>query len=122
MNINEYGEVINGEYTYKIIADKLKQGETVGIGWTDEDSTHLDIIFKLGLDVKYGMFQRGIRSHYLFVSIIAHTSYGFCVENGVKLGGYIQEKLRMNDICGDRLSELINGIIVFIKGEEKCEK
>lgn len=111
MNENEYGEVINGKHTYKEIAKLLKDGKTVGIGWSDCLSTHLDIIFKLGLDVKDGFFQRGLRENYLYVSIISFTSFGFCVENGIKLGGYIQEKLNMNDDCGDKLSELINGII-----------
>ena len=117
MNVNNYGEVINGKDTYEIIAEGIRLGKTVGIGWTDEIYTHLDIIFKLGLDIKSGNFQRGIRSNYLFVSILDHTSYGFCVENGTKLGGYIQEKLRMQDECGDKLAELINGIIGVINNE-----
>lgn len=111
MNKNRYGEVINGKETYKEIAKLLKESKTVGIGWTDCLSAHLDIIFKLGLDVKEGFFQRGLRENYLFVSVISYTSYGFCVENGIKLGGYIQEKLNMNDDCGDELANLINGII-----------
>ena len=67
MNKNRYGEVINGKETYEKIAKLLKDGKTVGIGWTDELDTHLDIIFKLGLDAKSGNFQRGIKSNYLLV-------------------------------------------------------
>lgn len=111
MNKNRYGEVINGKDTYKEMAKLLKDGKTVGIGWTDELSTHLDIVFKLGLDTKEGYFQRGLRENYLYVSIISFTSFGFCVENGIKLGGYIQEKLNMNNETGDELANLINGII-----------
>ena len=111
MNKNEYGEVINGKDTYKEMAKLLKDGKTIGIGWTDELSTHLDIVFKLGLDTKEGYFQRGLRENYLYVSIISFTSFGFCVENGIKIGGYIQEKLNMNNDCGDELANLINGII-----------
>lgn len=109
MNYDRYGEIINGDLTYKEIARLLKQGETVGIGWTDEMFTHLDIVFKLGIK-KFGNFQRGIRANYLFISIISHTSYAFSIENE-KLGDYIQEKIQMNDICGDKVKELINGII-----------
>lgn len=117
MNIDEYGEVINGKDTYKVIADTVKAGGTVGIGWTDEIFTHLDIIFKLGLDTKCGNFQRGIRTNYLFVSIISCSSYAFCVENGIKLGGYIQEKLGIGGECGEKLAELINGIIKNLEDE-----
>lgn len=110
MNYNEYREVINGQETFNFIAQKLLNNETIGIGWTDSDSTHLDIIFKLGLDYKFGDFQRGIKGDYLFVSIIDHTSYAF-IPNNEKLGGYIQEKLRFNNDCGNKLAELVNGII-----------
>ena len=111
MNKNVYGEVINGKETYKEIAKLLNSGKTVGIGWTDTFSTHLDIIFKLGLDVKEGYFQRGLRENYLYVSVTSFTSFGFCVENGIKLGTYIQDKLDMRDETGDELANLINGII-----------
>lgn len=116
MNFNKYDEVINGKYTYESIAKLLFKGETVGIGWTDEKDTHFDIIFKLGIE-KYGIFQRGIKANYLYVSIIDHTSYAFCVENGVKQGTYIQEKLRINDYTGDKLAQLINGIIICLNKE-----
>ena len=109
MNYGKYNEVINGELTYNFIATELKMGNAIGIGWTDEDTTHFDIVFKLGID-KFGDFQRGIRSNYLFVSIIDHTSYAF-VPDSIKEGNYVQEKLRMNNSCGDKLKELINGII-----------
>ena len=110
MNINEYGEVVNGEATYKIIARLLMVNETVGIGWTDGDCTHLDIVFKLGLDIKEGYFQRGIKQTYLFVSIIGYTSYGFNPDT-IKEGTYIQEKLSIQGECGDKVTELINSII-----------
>ena len=118
MNYNKYNEVINGTETYKEIATGLLDNKTIGIGGTYEDSTHLDIIFKLGLNMKCGCFQRGIKANYLFVSIIDHTSYGF-VSDSIKDGSYIQEKLRINNDCGNKLAELINGIILeIIKGEQ----
>lgn len=111
MNYNKYNEVINGSETYKGIARDLIDNKTIGIGWMDEDSTHLDIIFKLGLNMKCGCFQRGIKTNYLYVSIIDHTSYAFFPDT-IKDGNYIQEKLRFNNSCGDKLAELINGIII----------
>lgn len=116
MNYNEYGEVTNGEETYKEIARLLIENDTVGIGWTDRECTHLDIIFKLGI-LKFGNFQRGIKDSYLYVSIIDHTSYAF-VPDTIKDGAYIQDKLRFNNDCGDKLSELINGIIKEMKKYE----
>lgn len=109
MNFNKYNEVINGEMTYKEIAQLLLDNCTVGIGWTDEESTHLDIIFKLGI-VKMNAFQRGIKGDYLYISIIDHTSYAF-VPDTIKNPSYIMGKLRMNNDCGYKLAELINGII-----------
>lgn len=113
MNYDKYNEVINGKNTYKEIAKLLQENDTIGIGWTDEDSTHLDIIFKLGI-LKFGSFQRGIKANYLYVSIIDHTSYAFVPET-TKDGSYIQEKLRLNNDCGDKLAELINGIIFELR-------
>lgn len=55
MNKDKYGEIINGIDTYSEIAKQLLLNKSVGIGWTDEDSTHFDIIFTLGIK-KYGLF------------------------------------------------------------------
>lgn len=114
MNYDKYDEVINGKNTYKEIAKLLQENETIGIGWTDGYITHLDIVFKLGI-LKFGSFQRGIKANDLYVSIIGHTSYAF-VPDTIKEGTYIQEKLRMNNECGDKLAELINGIIRELVG------
>ena len=108
MNYNEYMEVINGELTFKDIATTLVAGKTVGIDSTDEVFTHFDIIFKLGLDVKEGSFQSGIRPDYLFVSIIDHTSFGFRADS-IKEGSYMEDKLRITDM--PKLDDLINGVI-----------
>ena len=119
MNIDIYGEIINGEDTYREIAKHLMNGESVGIGWTDGDSTHIDIIFTLGIK-KYGLFQRGIKANDLFVSIIDWSSYGFRTD-GIKLGGYIQEKLRLSDydITGEKVKELVNGVIEYLNKEKQ---
>lgn len=113
MNYNEYGEVINGSSTYELLTKLLYKNHSVGIGWTDNKCTHLDIILTLRLDNKYGMFQRGIKQDYLFVGIIDHTSYGFSIDD-VKHPSYIQEKLRMNNECGEKLAELINNVIILL--------
>lgn len=117
MNVDEYGEVINGEDTYFEIATHLMKGESVGIGWTDGDSTHFDIIFTLGVK-KYGLFQGGIKANDLFVSILHWSSYGFSTD-GVMHGGYIQEKLRLGgNITGEKVKELVNGVIEYLNKEK----
>lgn len=113
MNKNEYGEVINGIDTYREIAKYIFSGESVGIGWTDEDCTHFDIIFTLGIE-KYGLFQGGIKCNDLFVSIIRWSSYGFKAD-AIKSETYIQEKLMLNDnITGKKVAELVNGVIEYL--------
>lgn len=109
MNYNKYDEVINGEHTYRTIVENLKKCNTVGIGWTDEISSHHDIIFKLGV-VEYGYFRRGIKWYDLYVSIIGHTSYAFdtSCEKGT---AYIQEKINMHNESGVKIAQLINGVI-----------
>lgn len=111
MNYNEYGEVVNGSSTYELLTKLLYENHSVGIGWTDNKYIHLDIILTLQLDNKFGIFQRGIKHNYLFIGIIDHTSHAFSIEN-TKHPNYIQEKLRMNDECGEKLAELINNIII----------
>lgn len=117
MNYDLYGEVINGESTYKRIAKELKEGLSVGIAWSDEDFTHYDIIFNLSLNVKAGYFQRGLKQDYLYISIIDYTSYGFSPYEE-KHPEYIKEKIRLTNISGDKIAELINGIIRELNKEE----
>lgn len=115
--IDEYGEIINSQETYKKIAEELLNDQAVGIGWTDEKITHFDIVFKLGIS-KYGIFQRGIKANYLYVSIIDYTSYAFKPDT-TKHESYIKEKLRMDNSAGDKIAELINGIIIeLVKTKE----
>ncbi len=118
MNKDKYGEIINGIDTYSEIAKQLLLNKSVGIGWTDEDSTHFDIIFTLGI-AKYGLFQRGIKANDLFVSIIDWSCYGFNADT-IKKGTYIQEKLRLGNYekLGEKVKELVNGVIEYLNKEK----
>lgn len=110
MNKDKYGEIINGYNTVAEIASKLKDGQSVIIGWTDERYTHLDLLFNYRTH-KSGMLQRGLRGNELFVSIISIGSFGFDVSDRETHKGYISEKLNISgEPTISKLAELINGI------------
>lgn len=111
MNVDDYGEIINGPYTYKGIANRVKEGEPVIIGWTDEEYTHLDLLFNYKT-YKEGMLQRGLRGNELYVSIMGLGAFGFDVKDREIHEGYIAEKLNIRgELTVSKLAELINGII-----------
>lgn len=115
MNKDSYGEIINGEQTFKKIAENLKDKGSCIIGWTDEGYDHRDILFTYK-PIKYGTLQRGLNwNSHLYISIIDHSCMGFLIEyrtDNRKDVGYIQEKLNLHDnSCDLKICELINGVI-----------
>ena len=119
MDKDEYDEIINGKNTYKEIANKLKHRQAVIIGWTDERSTHLDILFTYYTYKESGNYlQRGLRGNELFVSIIGIGAFSFDVNTNKKYPGYIGGKLNLTEepTC-EKLAELINGIIKELQDE-----
>lgn len=115
MDKDEYGEVINGKNTYKEIVYQLKHGNSVIIGWTDQEYTHFDILFSVNV-IKEGTLQGGLRWNDLFVSIMRKGAFGFLADTE-KDSGYIGEKLGLgNNITTEKVTELINGIIKQAKG------
>ena len=111
MNKDEYGEIINGYDTVIEIAERLKDGQSVIIGWTDEKYTHLDLLFNYKT-YKEGMLQRGLRGNELYVSIIGWGAFGFDVIDREIHKDYIYEKLNIHgEPTVNELSELINGVI-----------
>lgn len=119
MNKDIYDEIINGENTYKEIANRLKQGQAAIIGWTDEEYTHLDILFTYNVyKEQRNILQRGLRGNELFVSIMSVGAFGFNINNSKKYPGYIGEKLRLpGETTRKKLTELINGIIKELQNE-----
>lgn len=119
MDKDEYDEIINGKNTYKEIADRLKQGQAVIIGWTDEEYTHLDILFTYNVyKESCNYLQRGLRGNELFVSLMSVGAFGFDINNAKRHPGYIGEKLKLpGDSTREKLTELINGIIKELQDE-----
>lgn len=111
MDKDEYGEIINGNDTIIKISKRLKEGQSVIIGWTDEKYTHLDLLFNYKSH-KEGMLQRGLRGNELYVSIIGLGAFGFDVADREIYKGYITEKLNIHgEPTVNELAELINGIV-----------
>ena len=112
MNYDAYGEVINGEETFKEVAEMLKKGDPVLLGWTDQDMTHFDILLVLTARPFGTNIQGGIRPREdLFVSVMRWGAFGFDPRHLDTHSGYYAEKLRnMGEPCQEKFSELINGI------------
>lgn len=119
MNFNKYGEVINGNETYKTIAENVWLEIPTLIGWTDEIYTHYDILFTSRVD-KNGCVQGGIERYDLFVSIMRIGAFGFKTDDK-KYPGYIAEKLFNGrlDKSVEKVTELINGVIKELNNECK---
>lgn len=111
MNKDEYNEIVNGYDTIKTIADKLKKGQAVIIGWTDEEYTHYDLLFTYNI-YKEGLLQGGLKGNELFVSVIGLGAFGFAVKDRIENihSSYIAEKLNLSG-NPDKLGELINDVI-----------
>lgn len=114
MNKDNYGEIINGNETFNLIAKNLLDTGKCIIGWTDERYDHRDILFTYK-PKKYGSLQRGLNWCYLYVSIMGHSCMGFLIEDDVnnrKHNSYIKEKLNLHEnSCDDKICDLINGVI-----------
>lgn len=115
MDFDKWNEVINGEHTYNTIAKTLLDTGKCIIGWTDQKYDHRDILFTYKPKHLGGELQRGMRWHYLYISIIDHTSMGFSIEDNTdntKHETYLMEKLRLSDNgCDKKICELVNGVI-----------
>ena len=117
-NVIEYGEIINGELTYKTIAEKLKSKGSLLIGWCDEEYSHYDILFLYQTDFAGTNIQGGIRQTDLFISIMRKGAFGFEINNQQKSPEYIAEKLHISGThTSKKIAELINGVIKEMREE-----
>jgi len=111
-NYDAYGEVINGQETYDAVASALNSGLSILLGWTDNQSTHYDILFTLNAVSCGTNIQGGIRpTRDLFVSIMRKGSFAFNIANTDTDASYYAEKLYIDSTeTSKALAELINGI------------
>lgn len=118
MNFDAWNEVTNGEETYNEISAFLGSGNgPVLIGWTDEESSHLDVMFSI-VNIKVGNIQgihpaAPIVGGMLFVTIMRIGAFAFAIHDGPLSSDYVGEKLGTgeNNPTTDALTKLINEII-----------
>jgi len=110
LDMDDYGEVINGEKTYEIIAKTILNGIPTLIGWTDGRGSHLDVMFNLQA-IGWGTLQRGVKRTDLLVAVMSRGAFGFEMDDIDTHPGYYGEKLNMgSNQTTDKLAELINGV------------
>lgn len=126
-DIDEYGEVLNGERTFDNVAMMLKLGIPVFIGWTDHRGSHVDILmqYKSGGFFKLGNIQGGIEYSDLFVSIMRVGAWGFEFNKVYKEPDYVEEKLDMMSILkgetATQLAILINNVMHRLSSDQPKE-
>lgn len=111
MKYDDWGEVVNDPETYDEVAQLLIEDNSVLLGWTDQNMTHLDIL----LTIKpsgFGTHQGGIRpATDIFVSIMRRGSFGFEIANEDTHSGYYEEKLGgPMGSTADAVAELVNEV------------
>ena len=118
VHLDAYRNVVNGADTYHQIAVDLNTHSSVIVGWTDERSTHYDVLFTLR-PAQQGSLQGGLRGPTcLFVSIMRRGCFGFRVGGDELHRDYIAEKLglyRESPTCY-ALTDLVNGVMKELVG------
>lgn len=115
MNIDSWGEVVNGKETYAEIARELAKGQTLLVGWTDGRGTHHDMTFAT-VDQKHGRISAlhpalAVKGS-LLVGVFYRSTFGFELYDDVPLHpDYVAEKLRITGLDESfALAVLLNGI------------
>lgn len=109
---DEYGEVLNSERTFEGLGELIEKHGSVVIGWTDQQGSHLDILFTL-MPIQAGNLQRGMSALTdIFVSISHFGMHGFKIDDVDLDAGYVAEKLRLDgvNVTSTAVAELINGV------------
>jgi len=116
-----YGEVTNSDETYEAIAKALGYAGSCVIGWTDERSTHYDILFACNVP-QFGNLQGGQRGPTsLFVCILRRSGgFGFSLIRDSSepiYASYVSEKLGLDpkSVTTEKITDLINGVLDHTK-------
>lgn len=112
MKQDEYGTVVNHPETYSEITSILRTHGSIIFAWTDEQSTHLDILMAYR-PRQFGSLQRGMSTITdLFIAVSGFGMFGFELNGIEKHSSYIGEKLNLggSNTTTDKLADLVNGI------------
>jgi hypothetical protein len=109
---DEYGVVANSPDTYRAAAEKLRTSGCVSLGWTDNASSHMDVL--LAVPPQVGPSNRMDNSaRKLFVAVSGYGMFGFRRTRTDPLHpAYLAEKLGMRySVTTEALSDLVNGVM-----------
>lgn len=110
MNFDQYGEVINGGGTYRALVEELDAKNCVVIGWTDQEGTHLDILFTLS-PRKAGTLQGGVAGQGdLFVSIMRMGAFAFEIGQTSSPAYYAEKLFLSGRTTASKLADMCNTI------------
>lgn len=126
MNLDTWGEVINGPDTYLDLWSSILPGKAMLIGWTDGRGTHYDVLFVLGTysaghiqRLHPTLVQQMQHSPVLFVSILGLGAFGFAIGDDEALHPeYVAEKLNIGGPpTAEALTVLLNGLKSIYMGK-----
>lgn len=110
---DEYGVVANSPDTFRAATEELRLTGAVSLGWTDNASSHLDVLLVLSPTQVGPSNRMDTRPSKLFVAVAGFGMFGFAVERKGDLHpSYLAEKVGMRySVTTEALAELVNGVV-----------
>lgn len=117
--IDEYGILKTSSESCAIIASLINNNGRLLVSWTDEEGTQLDILFTtLDQRISHPLAQPqgGIKSDYLFVSIMRMGAFAFEINKSFTHPNTYAEKLGVDygGVTANKLADLINGVKIAL--------
>jgi hypothetical protein len=109
---DKVGDVYNSERNYVALADILENNGSVVIGWTDQDGSHLDILFCVS-PIQVGDLQGGMSTFSdLFVAVAFNGMFGFTIQDNYLASDYVAKKLNLGppNSTSEKLAVLIGEV------------
>lgn len=122
-DLDTWGVVINGPRTYFSIAQALRAGRSVAMGWTDGRSTLHGLLFATDADrvtfvpgINRAAQLHEVMDRVLFVSVLRVGAFGFVMDGEQLHPDYVGEKLGTgSSVTSEALAALINGVMQYMR-------